>query len=780
MKLSLLPSQYSTHHITTVGTKSFTDFGVSYTSIPFSAVGDLTGDGLPEVVVAGWSFLGDLSYYSQPRSEFVVMSLSAQGQWQDITARFTKTPYVYGVGSVLISDFNQDGVNDVFFAPYMEQYPTGAVYALKASYLLSDHGQYRWAQGFTAISRDAHGASLADINQDGRMEVLIASYWNKPIDDPSSTQLQPGYFQFNASTQQFNYVEIPALYSVSGIAGGDVNGDGRTDVIATDQYFNSEADVIALLQNSHGSYPSDPTISSQVLAVGNGYFDVYPSLAGGVPSYASRTSHTTRAFLEDIDKDGDLDVLTTPQIFPGHGVSAAPKAATQVFENLGGRFQEATDKFILYQSCDHYGAYHLSFIDINHDGHKDIITYAHGAWASRVTATQLLINTGDNHYIEADPNLLGTYQASSFWSNPLQVSYVSQGVGTTIPIVTDAGLQFVIESEIYPGQQLNDKYSGMAWFSMDFGILYSGPAGINPAIYGAPGFSEAYYLSQHADVVAAVDAGLYESGLAHYLIKGKALGYAGFAHGTTIWGISGVDQLTYMSKIADAHISQEEGLYKVRFSTGTDSLHDIERLQFSDYNVALDTDSANSAGGIYRLYQAAFDRQPDLPGLGYWIKAADNGKSAVTMAEDFTWSKEFLDLFHLSAPKDNYFTGVEVKTLVEGMYTHVLHRTADSGGLNYYAGVIQSHEKTVGRVLAEISDSPENHTAVASAIANGIQYTPYTAQAMTSLHVIDDVDGVVAEPQTMALDAYSTYSDQYQVDLIGQTHDPMLDWMWMG
>ena len=206
----------------------------------------------------------------------------------------------------------------------------------------------------------------------------------------------------------------------------------------------------------------------------------------------------------------------------------------------------------------------------------------------------------------------------------------------------------------------------------------------------------------------------------------------------------------------------------------------VERIVFSDSGIALDTDSANSAGGIYRLYQAAFDRKPDLGGLGYWIKAADNGKSAVTMAEDFTWSKEFLDLFHLSTPKDNYFTGVDVKTLVEGMYTHVLHRAADSGGLNYYAGVIQSHEKTVGRVLAEISDSPENHTAVASAIANGIQYTPYTAQVMTSLHLIDDVDGVVAEPQTMALDAYSTYSDQYQLDLIGQTHDPMLDWMWLG
>ena len=246
---------------------------------------------------------------------------------------------------------------------------------------------------------------------------------------------------------------------------------------------------------------------------------------------------------------------------------------------------------------------------------------------------------------------------------------------------------------------------------------------------------------------------------------------------------SGMDISIYEGDLKDYHIERSGNSMIVKDlgsnNEGIDTLANVERLQFFDYSVALDTDSANSAGGIYRLYQAAFDRQPDLPGLGYWIKAADNGKSAVTMAEDFTWSSEFQSVYNVRIT-DNYASGSNVQNLVKGFYNNVLGRDPDAGGLNYYTGVIQSHEKTVGRVLAEISDSPENHILVASAIANGIQYTPYTAQAMTSLYVIDNVDGVVAEPQTMALDSYSTYSDQYQVDLIGQTHDPMLDWMWMG
>ena len=253
-------------------------------------------------------------------------------------------------------------------------------------------------------------------------------------------------------------------------------------------------------------------------------------------------------------------------------------------------------------------------------------------------------------------------------------------------------------------------------------------------------------------------------------------------------GGDGTDTSVYRGKLADYSISAVSQIYNpatlktdsagfkvvdgVASRDGTTELINVERLEFSDYNVALDTDSANSAGGIYRLYQAAFDRQPDLSGIGYWINEADNGKSAVIMAEDFTWSKEFLDLFHLPTPKDNYFTGVEVKTLVEGMYTHVLHRAADAGGLNYYAGVIQAHEKTVGRVLAEISDSPENHSAVASSIANGIRYTPY-ATAAQSLQVDEQ-----EIPESLHLAEHAVSDDLYQIDLVGQ-HDPMIDWMWL-
>lgn len=195
----------------------------------------------------------------------------------------------------------------------------------------------------------------------------------------------------------------------------------------------------------------------------------------------------------------------------------------------------------------------------------------------------------------------------------------------------------------------------------------------------------------------------------------------------SIDGGGGIDTVQYGSAKANFAITKVASGYVVTDKIGTggsDSLQNVERLQFSDTNVALDSDGANSAGGIYRLYQATFNRLPDLSGIGYWIAQADAGESAIEMAEDFTWSQEFQQLYGV-ATIDNYLTGNNIGNVVNGFYQNVLHRAPDQGGLTYYTAVIQSHEKTVGRVLAEISDSNENYTATIGQIQNGIDYTPW-------------------------------------------------------
>ena len=53
----------------------------------------------------------------------------------------------------------------------------------------------------------------------------------------------------------------------------------------------------------------------------------------------------------------------------------------------------------------------------------------------------------------------------------------------------------------------------------------TGPDFADSAALGVPGFNEFFYLRHYPDAGAAVQAGQYASGLAHYVAVGRTRGY---------------------------------------------------------------------------------------------------------------------------------------------------------------------------------------------------------------------------------------------------------------
>ncbi len=151
-------------------------------------------------------------------------------------------------------------------------------------------------------------------------------------------------------------------------------------------------------------------------------------------------------------------------------------------------------------------------------------------------------------------------------------------------------------------------------------------------------------------------------------------------------------------------------------SEGTDSIVNVERLHFTDENIALDING--TAGQAYRLYQAAFDRKPDLKGLGYWINDMDGGSSLTTVAAGFMLSAEFQKL---------YGTKPTNTVLVTNFYQNVLHRTPDQAGFNYWLDQLNTNKITAAGALASFCESAENQALVIGAIQNGIEYLVWPA-----------------------------------------------------
>jgi Ca2+-binding RTX toxin-like protein len=188
---------------------------------------------------------------------------------------------------------------------------------------------------------------------------------------------------------------------------------------------------------------------------------------------------------------------------------------------------------------------------------------------------------------------------------------------------------------------------------------------------------------------------------------------AGGAGNYTVDGGPGIDTAVFSGARADYTVSHNGSTWTVSHtgSDGVDTLTNVERLQFSDTKLALDVDG--NAGQAYRLYKAAFDREPDIPGLGYQMNQLDQGFTLAQVASAFIASPEF---------QAKYGSNIDDTTFITLLYNNLLDRAPDADGLQFHLNEIASGQ-TRADVLGHFSESPENKANVIGLIENGMVYT---------------------------------------------------------
>ena len=113
---------------------------------------------------------------------------------------------------------------------------------------------------------------------------------------------------------------------------------------------------------------------------------------------------------------------------------------------------------------------------------------------------------------------------------------------------------------------------------------------------------------------------------------------------------------------------------------------------------------------VYLLYQATYDRIPDYGGFEYWAGQADARQlSALQLADIFMTAPEFTAKFGAN-PSNTAF--------VTELYTNVLGRTPDPGGLAYWEGQANAGQPR-DQLLVDFATSPENLSTTAPHTNNG-------------------------------------------------------------
>lgn len=143
----------------------------------------------------------------------------------------------------------------------------------------------------------------------------------------------------------------------------------------------------------------------------------------------------------------------------------------------------------------------------------------------------------------------------------------------------------------------------------------------------------------------------------------------------------------------------------------TKTFSGIEVVRFSDASVAFD--AGGDAGQAYRLYQAAFDRAPDVGGLGWWVAALDRGAALAEVAGAFLRSAEYARACGRLDDSD----------FVAHLYRNALHRPGDADGLRFWDSHLVAGDLTRADMLAQFSESAEHQAGLVGVIEAGVTYT---------------------------------------------------------
>ena len=360
------------------------------------AVADLNGDGILDLAVADGG-----SYGSNAGAVWVLLGTGG-GSFQP----GQRIAAGVGTKAVAVGDFNGDGVLDLAVANQGADF-TGEGSSL--SVLLGNGDgtfqppvDYQVGAGATAVA-------VADFNGDGIPDLVATNFGFLGSDPGVHVLLGHGDGSFAAPVTYF----IPA--ALTGVAVGDLNGDGICDVVVGGAQ-TSTGGARVLLGRGDGSFAAPVTYDvggyPGALALadvnGDGATDLITADLGGSSisvvlgngdgtfrvgaSYAVANS-PTMVVVRDLTGNGIPDIVTASV--------AAPHSISVLLGNGDGTFRPAA-----FYDTDQ-PAFALAVADLNGDGFPDIVTTS-----IRGGEVSVLFGNGDGTFRPAVTYAVGTSPAA--------------------------------------------------------------------------------------------------------------------------------------------------------------------------------------------------------------------------------------------------------------------------------------------------------------------------------------------------------------------------------
>jgi FG-GAP-like repeat/Bacterial Ig-like domain (group 3)/FG-GAP repeat len=311
----------------------------------FAAIGDVNGDGVPDLVVTNQCAEGG-GCFNQSLGVVSVLLGNGDGTFQ---AAVPYSTHAAVANSVAIGDVNGDGIPDLVVANECMESGSACIGAM--SLLLGNgDGTFQPPVVFSSGGVDASLVVIKDVNGDGKPDLVVSN------NSSSNTADSLGEVSILLGNGDGTF-QTPAPYSSGGfqatsVAISDVNGDGNLDLVVSNL-----CDAIM----STGCTPNGGV--SVLLGNGDGTFQT-------AVEYGSGGYQASFAAVQDVNGDGkpDLVVANLCQSVNSKGICAGTGEVSVLVGNGDGTFQTP----VLY-STGGTQADSVVIGDVNRDGRPDLV-----------------------------------------------------------------------------------------------------------------------------------------------------------------------------------------------------------------------------------------------------------------------------------------------------------------------------------------------------------------------------------------------------------------------
>jgi len=348
-------------------------------------VADVNKDGHPDVVVLNQCTTNAGCNDASDSSVGILLG-NGNGTFQ--------TAQVYDSGGILpvamtIADVNGDSYPDLIVANRYQAGGDGSVNSSVAVLLGNGDGTFHTAHTYNSMGNTAQSVAVADVNGDGKPDVLVSNWTLSSLDgssDAVAVMLGRGDGSFHAAP---TYSPGGALQNNSA-AMADLNGDGKTDLVVTSEcltLLNCVGSVDVLLGNGDGTFQTPQT-------------------------YASGGMFIQAVTIADVNRDGQIDLIVANQCLGNSDCSntAANGSVGVLLGNADGSFQPV-------QTYDSGGRFanSVAVADVNGDGIRDLVVGNQCMSSADCSsgAVTVLLGKSDGTFQDAQAFSSGGYSANS-------------------------------------------------------------------------------------------------------------------------------------------------------------------------------------------------------------------------------------------------------------------------------------------------------------------------------------------------------------------------------